>query len=120
MSKVSTYQPTDRQEMRDALRAEMVQALKKSFKYDKYEKILFSKLFIKYRQKTRQDGKSLSIDETKSLAYNDMEYKDFIDNAVIAKGEYLELKERYENFKDDMKAEGIEKYKESKVLNDTV
>ncbi len=51
MSKVSTYQPTDRQEMRDALRAEMVQALKKSFKYDKYEKILFSKLFIKYRQK---------------------------------------------------------------------
>ncbi len=49
-----------------------------------------------------------------------MEYKDFIDNAVIAKGEYLELKERYENFKDDMKAEGIEKYMESKVLNDTV
>ena len=40
--------------------------------------------------------------------------------AKFAKGEYLELKERYENFKDDMKAEGIEKYMESKVLNDTV
>ena len=30
MSKVSTYQPTDRQEMRDALRAEMVKTIKKS------------------------------------------------------------------------------------------
>ena len=79
----------------------------------------------KYREDNREKEKALNKkyreENGEKVKAKHKKYSAIVRNKITKKERKINFGDnRYENFKDDMKAEGIEKYMESKVLNDTV